>query len=199
MAEYLTLDQVADLIGVEVTTVRRTIRRIQADFDIEIVKGKVPGRSKKALCISDEHAKAILSYFNEKNTETALASNGNRENLYAYNSYGFFYLILLVPEVLPKRVKIGYTDNLENRIKEHQTSAPTAKLIKSWRCKRAWDQAAMDSITRSDCELVLNEVYEGDVEKFIARGNEFFNSMPDENTKIPISPNSPLNEKENDS
>ncbi|MBN4054818.1 GIY-YIG nuclease family protein [Nitrospira defluvii] len=198
MAEFLTLEQVADLIGVEVTTVRRAVKRIQTESDIEIVKGKVPGRSKRALCVSDEHAKIITAYFHDKSTETALTSNLDRGNLYSANNYGYFYLIQLVPEVLPDRIKIGYTDNLENRLKEHQTSAPTAKLLKSWRCKRAWDQAAMDSITRSDCELVLNEVYEGEIEKFISRGNEFFNSMPVENTKIPISPNSPLNEKGSD-
>jgi hypothetical protein len=196
MAEFLTLDQVAELIGVEVTTIRRAVKKIQFDSDIEIVKGKVPGRSKSALCVSDKHAKIITSYFNDKNSETALTTRTDRSNLYSSNNYGFFYLIQLVPEFFPNRVKIGYTDNFENRLKEHKTSAPTAKLIKSWRCKRAWDQAAVDSITRSDCELVLSEVYEGDIDKFIVRGDEFFNSMPDENTTIPISPNSPLNEND---
>ena len=196
MAEFLTLDEVADLIGLEVTAIRRALQKNKINSDIDIVKGKVPGRSKKALCVSDKDAKIIISYFQEKNYETTLTSNADRGNLYSVNNYGFFYIIQLIPEVLPDRIKIGYTDNIENRLKEHQTSAPTAKLIKSWRCKRAWDQAAMDSITRSDCKLVLNEVYEGNIEKFIARGDEFFNSMPDENTTIPISPNSPLNEND---
>lgn len=193
MPEYLTLDQVAERIGVEVTTVRRAVRRIQSESDLEILKGMVPGRARSALCVSDAHANLIAAYFEKKQGQTAL-QNGSPD-LFASGDYGFFYLIQLVPEALPTRVKIGYTDALEIRLKEHQTSAPTARLVKSWRCKRAWDRAAMDSITKSDCALVLNEVYEGEVEKFVQRGDDFFSRMPSENQTIPLSPNSPLSEE----
>ena len=108
--------------------------------------------------------------------------------------FGYFYLIQLIPEVLPKRIKIGYTDNLDQRLSEHRTAAPTCKLIKSWECKRSWDQAVMDSITRENCEHVLNEVYEGDIDSFIQRGNDFFNNMPLSTTEINISEHSPLHE-----
>ena len=146
MAEFLTLDQVADIIGVEVSTIRRTVKRIQDTTEIKIVKGKVPGRSRSALCVSDEHSKIIISHLAGKQTGTALTSPSGSKTFSAINGYGFFYLIQLIPEMLSERVKIGYTDNLDNRMKEHQTAAPTAKLLKSWRCKRAWDQVAMDSI-----------------------------------------------------
>lgn len=83
--------------------------------------------------------------------------------------YGYFYMIQLIPEEVPNRVKIGYTDNLETRLREHQTSAPTAKFLGHWKCKRSWDQAAMDSITRDNCQLVMNEVYEGNLKGFVNR------------------------------
>ncbi len=193
MADYLTLDQLADTIGVEVTTIRRAVRKLQTDSDLEVLKGMVPGRSRSTLCVSAEHAELIKEYFQNRGRETALLS-GSADS-YASGGFGFFYLIQLVPEALPKRVKIGYTDSLEIRLKEHQTSAPTARLIKSWRCKRAWDRAAMDSITSEDCELVLNEVYEGEVDKFVLRGDEFFSRMPMEAQTVPLSANSPLAEE----
>ena len=112
--------------------------------------------------------------------------------------YGFFYVIQLVSEALPDRVEIGYTDNLDTRLKEHQTAAPTAKLIKSWRCKRAWDQAAMDSVTRDRCRLIMNEVYEGCIEGFVARGDAFFEVMPARKSKVELSPYSPLPRKTDD-
>jgi len=101
-----------------------------------------------------------------------------------------------VPEALPNRVKIGYTDNLENRLSDHRTSAPTAKLIKSWPCKRSWDYAVMDCITKEGCKLVLNEVYEGDIKGFIERTDKFFELMPDDIGDPILSEYSPLN-KEN--
>ena len=158
MPEYLTLDQVAEMIGVEVTAVRRVLKAIQFSAEIEILKGKVPGRSRRALCVSDSHARLVVEHFISRQSQTTLTSSTELPINLTVGGYGFFYLIQLVPELAPNRVKIGYTDNLDIRLKEHQTSAPTAKLIRSWRCKRAWDQAAMDSITRSGCHHVMNEV-----------------------------------------
>lgn len=192
MAEYLTLDQVAEMIGVEITTVRRAARNIQSSTDLEVLKGMVPGRSRNALCVSDEHAEILVEHFRNKQAQSALTSDRPQNVNFSVDGYGFFYLIQLVPEALPNRIKIGYTDNLVNRLKEHQTAAPTAKLIRSWRCKRAWDRAAMDSITRSGCQLIMNEVYEGDIDSFVSRGDEFFSMMPDAEYKIPVSPESPL-------
>lgn len=194
MAEFLTLDQVAERIGVEITTVRRAARQIHADGGLEILKGKVPGRSRSALCVSDLHAQVLVDHFHNKQSNPGLYAATQGVNS-TFNGYGYFYLIQLIPEILPDRVKIGYTDNMDNRLKEHQTAAPTARLVKSWRCKRAWDQAAMDSITSNGCHLVMNEVYEGNVQGFVDRGDRFFAVMPTEETKVPLSEHSPLTER----
>jgi hypothetical protein len=192
MPEYLTLEEVAERIGVEVTSVRRAVKVMQSATKIEILKGRVPGRSRRALCVSDSDARLIVEHFDSRQSQTALAPGAAlRVNLVA-GGYGFFYIIQLIPEALPNRVKIGYTDNLDTRLKEHQTSAPTARLLKSWRCKRAWDQAAMDSIVQVDCHHVMNEVYEGDIAAFIARADAFFKVMPSGESTIPLSPHSPL-------
>ncbi len=52
----------------------------------------------------------------------------------------------------------------------------------------------MDSITREGCKLVLNEVYEGDLDGFVARGNAFFAMMPDPDVERELSEFSPLYE-----
>lgn len=192
MPEYLTLDEVAEMIGVEVTAVRRALKVIRSSAEIEILKGKVPGRSRRALCVSDSHAHLIVEHFNARQSYNALASSSVPQVNLVARGYGFFYIIQLVPELLPNRVKIGYTDSLDIRLREHQTAAPTAKLIKSWRCKRAWDQAAMDSITQSDCHHVMNEVYEGDINAFVSRADAFFKVMPSEKSAVPLSQHSPL-------
>ena len=50
----------------------------------------------------------------------------------------------------------------------------------------------MDSITRSGCHHVMNEVYEGDIDAFVVRANAFFEVMPSKDSKVPLSQHSPL-------
>jgi len=50
----------------------------------------------------------------------------------------------------------------------------------------------MDSITREGCALVMNEVYEGDVESFVRRTDAFFAMMPSSSTEVPLAESSPL-------
>ena len=50
----------------------------------------------------------------------------------------------------------------------------------------------MDSITREGCKLVLNEVYEGDLQGFIARSDAFFAVMPKSDVENELSEFSPL-------
>ena len=52
----------------------------------------------------------------------------------------------------------------------------------------------MDSITRENCKHVLNEVYEGNIEGFIERGDKFFDNMPNSTDEVIFSEHSPLNE-----
>jgi hypothetical protein len=98
----------------------------------------------------------------------------------------------LVPEAIPNRVKIGFADNVQRRLAEHQTAAPTARVIKAWPCKRSWDYAAMDSITKEGCKLVPNEVFEGDIDGFVERGEKFFALMPSPDSERELSEHSPL-------
>jgi hypothetical protein len=91
---------------------------------------------------------------------------------------GCFYIIQLHPEDLPNRLKIGYTDNIDVRLSDHRTSAPTLKLVKCWPCKRNWEDAAKASITRDGCKLVGGEVFDGDIHALIERAEAFFAIMP---------------------
>jgi predicted GIY-YIG superfamily endonuclease len=192
MAEYLTFHEIALEVGVSYDTVRRTARKIAEDKKIKVVRRVTPN-SKGALVnsLSIEDANKLFQHFESRQS----ASYGKAKDESAFQRYGYFYVIQLIPEAIPNRVKIGYTDNLDSRLKEHQASAPTACYVASWACKRSWDQAAMDSITREDCELVMNEVYEGDIQKFVERGNAFFEKMPNRKTKVKLAKHSPLKDK----
>lgn len=189
MPDLVPLMEIAETLGVDPTTVRRLIRKHGEELGIKVERTKSPTRNGRWTdCLSiDDRNRLIDLYENTRGTPAATSA----EQL-SPQRFGFFYVIQLVPEALPDRVKIGYTDDLEKRLNEHRTSAPTAQLIGSWSCKRSWDQAAMDSISRQDCKLVMNEVYEGNVKGFIERAEAFFAQMPDPNTQTPLSEHSPL-------
>ena len=183
MPDFITFRELADQIGVEVTTVRRNVKKLNLEIQNEKTE---TSKGARVHCLSVDDANKLVSHFENRDK-----SNSNAD-LAALDRFGYFYIIQLIPEAMPNRVKIGYTDNLESRLREHQTAAPTAKYLGHWKCKRSWDQAAMDSITRSDCRLVMNEVYEGEISGFLSRADEFFKVMPKDSSKPKLSEHSPL-------
>jgi hypothetical protein len=187
MAEMVKIAEIAKRLGVDISTVRRLIAREAEALKLELHRGK----SDKLLLSKEDADRLVASYEARRGP---ISSNPEDMDSAKYDRYGFFYLIQLIPEALPNRVKLGFTDNVDKRLAEHRTSAPTAKLLKTWPCKRSWDYAAMDSITRDGCKLVLNEVYEGDIQGFLDRGNTFFSVMPSPDMEKELSENSPLYE-----
>lgn len=185
MPEMVTIAEIAKRLGLDLTTVRRLIARESEALELELRRGK----GDKLLLSKDDAERLIASYEARRGpvspAEMAPEAGG-------YDRYGVFYLIQLVPEALPHRVKIGFADNVEKRLAEHRTAAPTAKLLKAWPCKRSWDYAAMDSITRAGCKLVLNEVFEGETHGFLERGDAFFAIMPNPDSEKELSEHSPL-------
>jgi HTH domain/T5orf172 domain len=187
LSELIPFAEIAKKLGISDRTIRRTIAKIGGELGLTIQR---KSRSSPALCLSVDDTNKLLRYFEERDEHVGLAEES--ENVGSYSGYGYFYIVQLIPEALPNRVKIGYTDNLVTRLKEHQTSAPTAKYLGHWECKRAWDLAVMDSITRKDCTLVMNEVYEGDIDLFLVRAAEFFGVMPNSSTVVELAEHSPL-------
>jgi hypothetical protein len=185
MAEMVGFAEIANRLGLDLRTVRRLIARESEALQIQLHRGK----GGKVLLSKEDADKLVASYEARRGP---IASNA--EDAAKYDRYGYFYLIQLVPEALPNRVKIGFADNVDTRLAEHRTAAPTAKLLKAWPCKRSWDYAAMDSITRTGCKLVLNEVFEGELQGFLDRGESFFAIMPNPDNEKELSEYSPLYE-----
>ena len=185
MENFRTYKEIADILKVSIDTIRRNIRAKKSELGLKPQKVKTPD-SKGALvgCLSIDDSDKLIRYYETKGIPEITSSSAR--------NFGYFYIIQLIPEFHPKRVKIGYADDVDKRFKEHQTASPTARLLGFWPCKRSWDQSAMGSITRSGCKLVLNEVYEGDIDGFMQRAKEFFNIMPDDKFRIEISEHSPL-------
>jgi T5orf172 domain len=186
--QLVSYKDIAKRLGIDPGTVRRLIERHGADLGVTVERGRGNSSNAKwAHYLSREDAERLATFYLAKHAAGAEPSAED-----AFQAFGYFYLIQLVPEAIPNRIKIGYTDQLEKRLAEHQTAAPTARVIGSWPCKRSRDYAAMDSITRVGCVWVMNEVFEGEPEGFIQRANAFFAVMPIADARRPLSEHSPL-------
>ena len=188
MTDHVSYKDLARRLGIDPTTVRRLIERFGSQLKISLRKGQSnTSNAKWAHYLSREDADRLVAFY-----ESRSGQRDTPESEDTFQTFGVFYIIQLIPEALPNRIKIGYTDSLDKRQAEHQTAAPTARVLASWPCKRSWDYAAMDSITREGCTWVLNEVFEGDPEGFVSRGNAFFAVMPKAESDRELSEHSPL-------
>ena len=89
-----------------------------------------------------------------------------------------FYVILLEPERDPGRFKVGFSTDVAERLRSHQTSAPFSKLVKTWPCKALWEKTAIDCIAEG-CEQLAAEVFRTqDIHDVICRADRFFELMP---------------------
>ena len=183
MPDMVGLAEIASKLSVDHRTVRRLIARESETLKIKLHRGK----GDKVLLARDDADRLIASYLARRGPQS-----DSPEEKSKFDRFGYFYIIRLIPEALPNRVKIGFADNVDQRLSEHRTAAPTATLLKAWPCKRSWDYAVMDSITREGCKLVLNEVFEGDVDGFLRRAEAFFSLMPNPDTERELSEHSPL-------
>jgi len=101
---------------------------------------------------------------------------------------GQFYIIQLVPEFDPNRIKLGFAMDVRQRLSQHRTSAPTAVCKASWPCKRLWEGTVIDYLTLGHCRLIANEVFEcDDIDDVVQRGRSLFTIMPSPDTRIAMS------------
>jgi hypothetical protein len=124
MPELVKIAEIAKRLGVDFTTVRRLIARESDALQLKLHRGKGD-----ALFLSKDDAERLIASYEARRGPIAVSGESGADA--KYDRYGYFYLIQLVPEALPNRVKIGFADNVEKRLAEHRTAAPTAKLLKS--------------------------------------------------------------------
>ena len=90
-----------------------------------------------------------------------------------------FYLIALEPDFDPGRFKVGFTSDITERVRHHRTSAPLAKVVRTWGCRPLWEKTAIECITQDGCEPLSPEVFRtDDLQSVIARADAFFALMP---------------------
>jgi len=93
-------------------------------------------------------------------------------------SDGVFYVIQLEPTFDPCRIKVGFTTDIEGRLRKHRCVAPLAQCVKTWPCRPLWERTAIDCVTVG-CEQLHTEVFRAvSLSDVISRAEAFFSIMP---------------------
>ncbi len=179
---FVSLKDLAERLGMDRSHARRYILKLGYSF----VRRRTPQSSNQlVLTVSEDEADAIL----ERRKQEGFLGGAQPVS----TERGYFYAIQLVPEFHPGRLKLGFAGDVNDRLAQHRTAAPTARLLKKWPCKQSWERTAIDSLTAAACRLVANEVFEcEDVDGLLQRGDAFFSLMPDPTDRIPLADTSPF-------
>lgn len=183
--EFVSLKQVAEGLALDPSNARKYI--LKQGFK-PVKRRTLESGGQLTLSFTKEEADRIIAVRRDQ------GFFGGAETEPISEEKGYFYVIQLVPELDPKRVKLGFSSNAENRLQQHRTSAPTATVRKTWPCRKTWEVTAIAALTAVGCRLILNEVYECDeVEQLLARGDAFFALLPGPGSLSPLAASSPLN------
>jgi len=178
-SEFVTLAQLAIEFGLHRTNVQKYVRR----HGFSPIMVRTPeSRRQLTLALTADEAEAVRELrqtegFIDSFTPARSIPQNDIQNV--QNGEGYFYIIQIVPELAPNRIKLGFAGDVQARLKSHYTLAPTAIIVKSWPCKRSWESIAITSITRTECNCIGGEVFEcQDLSRLIDRADEFFSIMP---------------------
>lgn len=171
MPNFVTLKSLAEEVRIDKSNLRKYI--LEKVPEVEFIKVRTPetrGQITLALTIEDaEIVRQVRESAGFTTDKLPVVKNGS----------GVFYIIQVIPELDPGRVKLGFASGINARLQAHKTVAPTAKLIKTWDCKRTWEAAILASATREGCELIASEVFKCDsLDGLIKRIDTFFEQMP---------------------
>ncbi len=180
-SEFVSLKELAVEIGMDRSHARRFVVKNGVSFHKRRTRDS---GGQPTLCLTVDQADIVRTMRSGFVTPIKLEASCGA---------GFFYVVRLVPELDPRRIKLGFADDVANRLAQHRTAAPTAAVVASWPCKRSWELTTIDCLAR-ECRLILGEVYEcDDLEGLLVKAGRFFELLPDPSSTPELSTHSPHN------
>jgi hypothetical protein len=167
--EFVFLSDLAKVFHIDRSNIRKYVKRM----GIQTCKRKSKDTGYQlALAISKEDAARVVRSREEQgliSVEVGLTEP----------AVGVFYIVQLVPDLAKKRIKVGFTGNLDKCLQHYRITSPTAVVLKSWQCKRMWKQAVIDGLVSAKYRVFSREVFECDsIKKLLRRGDAFFALLP---------------------
>lgn len=183
--DLVSLKTLADLLKLDRSNTRKYVKKL----GIVPRKSRTPDSGNQlTLVVTRDEADRIVG---DRDAKGFLRSDKIVES-----ETGVFYVIQLIPEFDPKRIKLGFALDLRERLAQHRTAAPTAKALKSWPCRRVWESTVIDCLASRNCRHIANEVFEcDDLEGLLCLGDQLFSLLPAPTWKSDLSEHSPYRRK----
>lgn len=171
--DRISLPEMAD----DLSCHKQTLFKIAKRMGIEPVKRRDSDRKNQLVStVSQDEAHMIRQEFLSRTRAGEANSDGGIGELVAED--GVFYLVQLEPEHDPGRIKVGFTTDIDGRLRKHRCSAPFAQCLKTWPCQRIWERTVIDCVT-AGLEKLHTEVFRTQsIESVIAKAEQFFAIMP---------------------
>jgi len=181
--KYISLKELSKRLNIDRSHAGKYLKKL----GVKTQRRRTPdSRNQLCLTVTEKQADKIIE---ARRNEGFLNSNKS-----VNTESGFFYVIQLVPELDPNRLKLGFAIDIHERLSQHRTAAPTSIIVKSWPCKRSGETTVMDCLVSVRCRLIMNEVFEcDDVDALLKKGDKLFSILPNPDEKLDISEKSPLN------
>lgn len=159
---------------------KQRIFKILPRLGIRPTQRREPGRKNQNVATVSQGEAAAIRAEIERSSTAPSADSSVPATIGAFYSddVGFFYLIQLEPEHDPGRFKLGFTMDLDGRLRKHRCSAPFAQYLETWPCRRAWERAAIDCITSGSQQLHTEVFRAASVDEVRALAKGFFSMMP---------------------
>jgi hypothetical protein len=172
----VTLREMTENLGLDRSNGRKWLLEASKRLGLAPVKVRTSsGRGQMALAWSADDAKRLIDH----RITQGYAVGGGTAGVSDNNGQGTFYMLRIVPELCPRRIKAGFADSLEQRIRDHRCTAPTAELLQTWPCKRPWEPAALACLSVMAAKSHSNEVFDiDDPSTAVERLGTFFSMLP---------------------
>ena len=169
-------------VGAELGKRKQSVFKVIKRLGIEVKKRRdSESKNQFVAYVSNSDYLKIKEYIFSRRRNTDLGSE-EADRFADTDEMGVFYLIQLEPDHDPRRYKVGFAVNMQDRLRVHRCSAPFSKIVKKWSCKRLWEKTAIDCVTAGS-ERLHTEVFRANrIEEVITKADAFFDLMPD--TKI---------------
>lgn len=179
--QYISLKQLAEEFGLD----RSNTRKYVLKQGIRPHKRRTPDSANQlTLALTISEAERIRA---KRQEEGFLGASKP-----IVKEVGVFYVIRLIPEFDPKRIKLGFADDINSRLAQHRTAAPTSTVVKTWPCRRSWERTVIDCLEAVGCRLIQNEVFECEsVDALVKRADELFSVLPAPERHRSLSDHSP--------
>lgn len=169
----IALSELAD----ELQCHKQSLFKIAKRLGINPTKQRdVNRRNQLVAMITSEEAQLVKSEFLTRTIQSNLT--GTADSDFAITEDGVFYFLQLEPIHDPGRIKLGFTTDLDGRLRKHRCSAPFAKCLKTWPCRRIWERTVMDAVT-TGMEVLHTEVFRTDcLDSAMQKADQLFALLP---------------------